>query len=94
VLFTSCEMVYISQILPNPIKTTHQWKAYLFSFHVMYKSQFQKKFTILTVVMKSNISDKDLNHFFAPDYKHIYFCCKVGHFNMQVYGIESLLQRL
>ncbi len=34
--------IVVSQILPYPNKTLHQWKAYLFSFRMMYKSQFQK----------------------------------------------------
>jgi len=28
---------------------------------------------------------------FAPGCKHVFICCKVGHFNMQVYGIDSLV---
>jgi len=29
---------------------------------------------------------------FLPDCKHVFFCCKVGHFNMGVYGIDSFLE--
>jgi len=52
----------------------------------------KKKIHPLTVVMKSKISYRDQNHFLYQDVNIFFFCCKVGHFNMGVYGIDSLLQ--
>uniref|UniRef100_A0A3B4Z2F9 Core Histone H2A/H2B/H3 domain-containing protein n=1 Tax=Seriola lalandi dorsalis TaxID=1841481 RepID=A0A3B4Z2F9_SERLL len=31
---------------------------------------------------------------FVPGCKHVYICCKVGHFHMEVYGTDSLGARL
>ena len=42
--------------------------------------------TLITHNFKLNlISYRDKNCF-VPDCKHVYFCCKVGHFNMGIYG--------
>ncbi len=50
-----------------------------------------KKIHPLTVVMKGKISYIDQNHFLHQAV-NIFFCCKVGHFNIEVYGIDSLLE--
>jgi len=34
---------YLSQTLSYPKKKTYQWKAYVFCFQMMYRSQFKKK---------------------------------------------------
>jgi len=48
---------------------------------------YKKKYTPLTVVMKSKISYRDQNHFLYQDVNTFFFCC-----NMGVYGIDFLLQ--
>ncbi len=48
---------------------------------------------LLTVVMKGKISYIDQNNFLHQAVNILFFCCKVGNFNMGgVYGTDSLLQ--
>ena len=58
-----------------------QWTLLL---HIILPDVVQKKFSLRTVIMDVKSNFRDQNCFFVPDCKHGYFCCKVGHLNMEM----------